>query len=270
MTRGLLEQADRTPVTLMVLVAYLTLAVLTGFFDADPQKLLDLGAAHAPRIANGEPWRLLTYSFLHGGLLHLAFNTLFLVQLGPVVEERLGSPRFALLYVVAALAGGVTGTLWHDVRTPLVGGSGAAFGIMGAALALNMRQGRHTLDFLDYHGPRQLVALIVVNLLLGALLPMVSNAAHVGGLLGGFVLVFCFVERGRAEADRLTRVLQAGWLALLVAWTLYSCIPVARWDYLFQQVQAAADGADEERRSRLIEALLRAAPPDVVRELQGR
>ena len=64
-------------------------------------------------------------------------------------------------------AGGANGNLWHDPISPLVGGSGALFGLMGCALALSMRRGRHLLDFMNYVGPRQLVSLLVVNLVIG-------------------------------------------------------------------------------------------------------
>ena len=118
----------------------------------------------------------------------------------------MGSLRYAILYVVAALGGGIAGMLWHSPLAPLVGGSGALFGMFGAAVAVVMREGRGQLDFLDHHGGRRLIGLIGINLVLGFLIPVVSNAGHIGGLVAGFVCTYLFLDRGRAGTDTITRV----------------------------------------------------------------
>ena len=240
---GFLRGADETPVSYVIALAYVTMAFLTDPMDPEPLDLIHYGAGVGFLIQDGEPWRLITHAFLHGGLIHLAFNTFFLIQIGPMVERRLGSVKFIVLYVITAVGGGVVGSLWHHPVTPLVGGSGALFGMMGAAVAINMRSGRHLLDFLDYHGPRQLLWLIAINLILGLLIPFVSNAAHIGGLISGFTLSFCFLERGRARIDGAGRAIQAGWIALFVSTLFYCSFPVLRWDYLLTQTARADDPA---------------------------
>jgi membrane associated rhomboid family serine protease len=252
-TGSLLDQANRTPLTFVVLLAYLAMAAVTDPFQPTTAKLVEFGASSGELVQHGEVWRLLTYAFLHGGLLHLAFNSYFLFMIGPALESALGSPRFAAVYLCSALGGGLGGCLWNDPQTPLVGGSGALFGIMGSALALNMRQGRHLLDFLNYGGPRQLVGLIAINLVIGMLLPMVSNAGHVGGLVVGFALTFCFLARGRDPADRIARAIQAGLIALLLSTTFYCVRPVTRWDFLIDQIQQADN---PERARQLARALI--------------
>ena len=248
-----MEQVNRTPLTFIILLAYLTLAVVTNPFDPTNKQLLEYGAAQGMLVQQGEVWRLLAYAFLHGGLLHLAFNSYFLFIVGPSLETALGSPRFAVVYFVSALGGGIGGCMWHSPLTPLVGGSGALFGMMGAALALNMRQGRHLLDFLNYGGPRQLLGLIGINLVIGFMLPQVSNAGHIGGLIAGFALTFCFLERGRGAIDGTARAIQAGWIVLLASLTFYCVRPVTRWDYLVQQIVATED---PERKRQLARALI--------------
>jgi hypothetical protein len=135
--------------------------------------------------------------------------------------------------------------------------------MMGGVLALNMRAGRHLLDFLEYSGSRSFLGLVLGNLVLGWVIPHVSNAAHLGGLLAGFVLTFCFLERGRALADRVTRAAQVGWLVLLASTTLYTCFPTARSDYLL----AAMEDAGVARKRELLQALLlvpeREIPPHI-------
>jgi membrane associated rhomboid family serine protease len=234
-----LEQVNRTPITFCLLVAYLSLGVVTGLAEPDTAKLMRFGAATAHAV-QFEPWRLLAYSFLHGGLLHLAMNSIFLFIIGPMLEQSLGSVRFCVLYVVAAIGGGIGGCLWHNPFAPLVGGSGALFGMAGAVVATHMRQGRHLLDFLNYRGPRLLVMLIVANLIFGMVSDIVSNAGHIGGLIAGFALTFCFLERGREPADRASRAVQAGWIALFASLVFYCINPVVRLDYLLLHYDQAS------------------------------
>ncbi|MBK8978291.1 MAG: rhomboid family intramembrane serine protease [Planctomycetes bacterium] len=271
--RTLLEQFDTTPVSYAVLLAWLTLAVLTDPLDPTLPQLVRFGAASGILVQDGEPWRLLTHAFLHGGLLHLAFNGYFLFWIGPQLEERLGSLRFALLYAVAAAGGGITALLSQDPLQVVVGGSGAIFGMLGGAVALMMRQGRTQLEFLDYHGPRRLLSLIVLNLVLGLMMPLISNAAHVGGLIAGFVLTFLFFDRGRSGADAISRAAQLGWIALFASLTLYCATPVLRWDYRLRMTREAT--APEARR-RYAEALgplhttyLRIEIGKIVKQLYG-
>lgn len=259
----LLERLGHAPVTGCVLIAILTLAALTDFVAPTPQQLLGHGAAMGFLVQDGEPWRLLTYAFLHGGLIHLAFNTIFLLQLGPQIEAVLGSPRFALVYLCSAAGGGLVAVLWQDPHTLLVGASGAIFGILGAALAWNVRSGRSPLDFWNYEGPRQLVGLIVVNLALGFLFPMVSNAGHIGGLIAGFVTTHTFLLPPRDGARRVDRWIRAGWLALAASLTFYACEPFLRWDHLLTKARDASTPAEQMRWLAAIQELPAGARPPV-------
>ncbi len=244
--RTVWEQLEETPCTWIVAIAYGSLAVLTDLVAPTTRSLVEHGAAVGLLLAD-EPWRLLSYAFLHGGLLHLGFNTYFLVLVGPQLERAIGSPRFALLYVVGSIGGAVVGTAFGSPVTPLVGGSGALFGMMGALVALMMRRGRTQLDFLSYHPARSLLTLIAANLLLGWMLPMVSNSAHIGGLVSGFVLVYVFLERGRQSVDTIGRLGQGAWVALLVAAVLWATAPVPRWDWQLRAWSRAPVGSDARR-----------------------
>ncbi len=237
------ERASQTPITFLIAIAYVTIALATPATE-DPFAMnsIEKAAAAIPLfIQEGEVWRLLSYSFLHGGMLHLALNTIFLVILAPMLEQRLGTARFIGLYIAGAIGGGIGGSLWHPVFTPLVGGSGALFAMMGAALALNMRLGRHLFDFMSHQAGRGLISLLVINLALGMFIPQVSNAGHIGGLIAGFALTFCFLERGRTPADTTARVVQAGWAALFASLIFYCCFPVLRFDYQARMYWQATD-----------------------------
>jgi rhomboid protease GluP len=243
---NLLARLRAAPVTATVLFAYLLVALLADPLDPSLSDLVRYGALVPALAAGGEPWRMLSHAFVHGGFLHLLFNTMVLVMFGPLLEERLGSARLFLLYWLGALGGAVVATPtsqspevaledgpWFQAT---VGGSGALFGLLGAALASVMRQGRHLLEFLDYYGPRQLLLMILLNFALGLMVPVISNAAHFGGLVTGFAFVFWFVEPGRRAPDRVQRLIQAGCVALFVFWTAYCIWPVARLDFVTHQL----------------------------------
>src|SRR5262249_19337008 len=147
----------KTPVTMATLALYVCLAIVTGRdhpFEPTREVFDRFGAAIGVRLAQGAAWRLVTHAYLHGGMLDVAFNGMALWSFGPQIERLLGSMRFFVLYLVGAVSGGIAGTLWQSPIVPLVGGSGALFGMLGAAVAMNTRHGKSPLDFLEYEGPR--------------------------------------------------------------------------------------------------------------------
>ena len=135
---------------------------------------------------NGEWWRLFTGAFLHSGIAHLFFNMWLLYLLGRTLEKLLGSSRFFFLYFGALLAGALGVLLLEDAFTVTVGASGAVFGLMGAALILNrMFDGGFNVSGLAF--------LLIINLLLTFSVPGISVGGHLGGLVGGLVISFCYL-----------------------------------------------------------------------------
>ena len=157
---------------------------------------------------NGEWWRLVTAAFLHGSFLHIAFNMYVLFALGPGLERILGHGRYVLLYLLAALGGGVASYAFSDVRTVSVGASGAIFGLMGALIVAGRR--------LRYD-VTQVLVLLGINVVIGFLSPGVDWRAHLGGLVTGAAVAAIMVF-----APRRHRVLvqAAGVVGVLVvlAW----------------------------------------------------
>ena len=141
-----------------------------------------VGAKITHEINQGAWWRLITHSFLHGGLLHLILNGYGLLLLGTLVERLFGTRRFIIIYGVSALAGGLASTLFN--AHPSVGSSGAIFGVFGAAIVFGLRHR----ELLPPHIARALswgmMPWLLVSLAFG-LLPMVDNSAHFGGLIAG-------------------------------------------------------------------------------------
>jgi len=142
-------------------------------------------------VAQGDWWRLITATFLHGSLIHLGMNMLVLWLIGPPVEEYFGHARYLLLYLVSGLAGSA-GALILSGGRPTVGASGAIFGLMGAALILEWRR------IFVFGG--QALGLVVVNLVLTIAIPGISIGGHVGGLIGGGLCALAFSSLRRSPA----------------------------------------------------------------------
>ncbi|MDP4675784.1 MAG: rhomboid family intramembrane serine protease [Actinomycetes bacterium] len=129
-------------------------------------------------------WRLVTSAFLHGSILHIAFNMYVLFVLGPPLERILGHARFLLLYLVAALGGSVTSYAFSDIRTVSVGASGAIFGLMGALIVAGRRLRTDI---------RQVAVLLGINVVIGFIAPGVDWRAHLGGLVVGAAMAAILV-----------------------------------------------------------------------------
>jgi len=139
---------------------------------------------HAVGITHGEWWRMVTSMFLHGGYLHLALNMYSLYYVGSILEIQIGRWQFLLLYLGSGMAGSAGALLWSPY-VPTVGASGAIFGILGALFILERRGSIAT--------GGQIAGLIVLNLVFTfALSSYISVGAHVGGLIGGVLLMWLF------------------------------------------------------------------------------
>ena len=135
-------------------------------------------------IAVGQYWRLFTATFLHAGLLHLAFNGYALYLFGNVVERELGRGRFLVIYLVTGICASVASYAFGDFGAPSVGASGAIFGIFGAFLAYSWR--RRDLAFYAAR-VRSAGLLILLNLFISVAIPGIDWRAHLGGLVTGIV-----------------------------------------------------------------------------------
>ena len=248
-----LRRLDEIPVTLVIAIAYATLFVVCRPFGEPEEfgeRLARFGWASGEQVAAGEPWRLLSHAFLHGNVLHLLLNLSALLSIGPGLECKLGSARFLLLYVVTALGGALATCLLYRPEVPVVGGSGALFGMLGCAIAMNMRAGRHLLAFLEFDGPRRLLTMVFAYLLLGLVLP-VSNTGHAGGLVTGFTFALLWLAPGPPSPKRTAW--RAATTALLTSVTFAVLQPVTRYDWLSRASERATTPEQRDRLERASE-----------------
>jgi membrane associated rhomboid family serine protease len=144
---------------------------------------------HVAGVAQGDWWRMITAAFLHYGPFHLAINMYSLYFAGTLLEQVIGRWRFALLYLASGIAGSA-GALVITPNSPTAGASGAIFGILGALFVLERR--RH----ISTGG--QIAGLIVLNLVFTFALSNISVGGHIGGLIGGVVLMFALLQFRRS------------------------------------------------------------------------
>jgi membrane associated rhomboid family serine protease len=130
-------------------------------------------------VGEGEWYRLVTGGFLHGSLLHLAFNMYVLWILGKQLEPALGRVGFAAVYFASMLAGSL-GVMVIEPDALTVGASGAVFGLFGYALVAQYVRGINPMQ-------SGLGMIVLINLAFTFLVPGISIGGHVGGLLGGAV-----------------------------------------------------------------------------------
>jgi membrane associated rhomboid family serine protease len=155
-------------------------------------------------VADGEWWRLGTGGFLHFGPIHLLFNMMALWVIGRDVETALGHGRFLAVYLVSLIGGSAAVMLLTAPGANVAGASGAVFGLMGA-LAVLLRRLRVPLG--------QVGGVIAVNLAITFLLPGISVAGHLGGLLTGAAATAALVY---APADRRVPVQTGALIGLAV------------------------------------------------------
>jgi len=173
------------------------------------------GANYGPDTLAGQWWRLLTYMFLHGSLLHIGFNMWCLWDLGALCESLYGRWTYAAVYVITGVAGGLASLAWNP-GVWSVGASGAIFGLAGALIA-SFYLGEFSLPSVAIKGTlRSLLFFAGFNLLFGSMLPGIDNSCHIGGLVSGLALGAVVAKLAPQSDAPLRRASVVGVVALAV------------------------------------------------------
>lgn len=161
--------------------------------------MLQHGASYTPWIIEEEEYyRLFTCMFLHFGLDHLFNNMLVLIFLGDTLEKLIGKVRYLLIYFLGGLSGNLL-SFWMEIRSGdyavSAGASGAIFAVVGALIYIVIRN-RGRMEGLTGRGLFLMAALSIFQ---GFTTVGVDNAAHVAGLLGGFVLAVVLYRKPKVQ-----------------------------------------------------------------------
>ncbi|MBX3608779.1 MAG: rhomboid family intramembrane serine protease [Hydrogenophaga sp.] len=176
-----------------------------GWIEAKTLTLLALGGNTTSAVQAGEWWRLLSATFLHGGLMHLLFNMVGLWIAGSLLERIFGSRQFLLIYVVSGVAGSVASLYFAAQTAVAVGASGAVFGVAGALLTAVAQHRKQLPRLFSGQILGTFSFYLVYSLVQGFTKPGIDNAAHLGGLLAGALLAWLLPERFDIDSHRQLR-----------------------------------------------------------------
>lgn len=204
----------KTPVITYILIVLNTLVFLFGFLFGMGNSLVNAFANYGPYIIDGEYYRLLTSAFVHVNILHFVMNMYVLYIVGSQAEGFFGKAKFLIIYILSALSGSLLSMLLNQ-NVASIGASGAIFGLFGALLYF----GYNYRVYLGNTFVRQILPVILINLLFGFMVVGIDNYAHIGGLIGGYVVSMAtgFIGKGRNK-DRVNGIIIT---ILLFAFLIY-------------------------------------------------
>lgn len=206
-SRGPVAVSSTRPTATYAIIAITVLTFVVTLIPGAGSTVQSLLAFYPPLLYPDvmgvfQPWRLLSVSLVHSGILHLGLNMLALFMVGRALEPMLGRSRFIALYLLCTLGGSVAVT-YLAFSQPVVGASGAVFGLFGAFMVIARRLGADV---------TQIAVILGINLVLGFIPSFnISWQAHVGGLVTGLAVGYIFTRTRNLRQ----RSIQTGLLALV-------------------------------------------------------
>ena len=195
--------------TYLIITICAVMFVLTSYVDGfslsniwngfDAALLRKMGANYAPLLKDShEIWRLFSYMFLHGSIIHILVNMYSLIALANQIETFFGKWKFLIIYILSGVAGGMLSAVIGKATS--VGASGAIFGLLGSMLYF----GFHYRAYFGQAVKLQILPVIAINLAIGFMMPNIDNWCHIGGLVGGFLVTMAVGVNGKSKmSDRV-------------------------------------------------------------------
>jgi rhomboid protease GluP len=218
------------PVTSLIIginAAVFIAMVFSGVSAAQPNDpdLIRWGANTGSFTLYVQPWRMLTSTYVHVGLVHLLLNMWCLWNLGALAEQIFDRWTYFLAYTFCGLAGSLASVSLHPTRLG-AGASGAIFGLAGALISAlylgHLPVPRRVLKPIL----KSLVSFAAYNLVFGAIVPVIDNTAHIGGLVCGLALGAILAPRLASPADE--RNAWRRWVFILAAGIFMALFTLAR------------------------------------------
>ncbi len=202
-----------TPILIGICIIVFILMYILGNGSEDINTLLMFGANYKPLILEGQIWRFATSIFLHIGILHLLVNMYALYIIGKQLEGFLGRTKYLLVFLGSGILGSLLSAVVHNSIS--AGASGAIFGLLGSLLYF----GYHYRLYLGSVLKSQVIPIIIINLIIGFTLKGIDNFAHIGGLIGGYLITCALGIPGKSK--KIERINGLVVLILLVAFLSY-------------------------------------------------
>lgn len=195
---------------------------ITAWYGLEAATFIAFGAKTNALLREGDWFRLVTPIFIHGGLLHLGFNSYALYLNGPLVEKLYGSARFLLIYLLSGIGGVLGSYIWQEVTNhpdvPSVGASGAIFGLFGLLAVFGYKYKQEIPENLSKALRSSVLPVIAINLIIGFSVPFIDNGAHIGGLIVGALLTLAipYLPLGDRRASTSGLIILAVCFAVIV------------------------------------------------------
>lgn len=173
-----------TYILIFINIVMFVLMYMLGNGSENTNTLIDFGANYILLTKAGEYYRLITSGFLHIGVIHLLLNMYSLYIVGTQVEYFYGKVKYIIIYLFSLIMGSLFTVALSSVNTVSAGASGAIFGLLGSILYFGVKYRGYIGNSLV----NQIVPVVVLNLIIGFTTPGIGNAAHIGGLVGGYLI----------------------------------------------------------------------------------
>lgn len=179
-------------ITYTIMVICTILYILTSLYSSSfiEQKLsvlYDFGGLVNFDMLNRNPfelYRLVSSVFLHGSILHFLCNMISLYVIGSQLESFFGKVKYTIIFILSGVIGNLLTLIFLQNGVITIGASGAIFGLLGALLYF----GYHYRVYLSGVMRTQIIPIIILNLFIGVVSQGINNFAHIGGLIGGFLV----------------------------------------------------------------------------------
>src|SRR4051794_27786671 len=237
------EVARAFPVTSIIVginIAVYVLCVVASYLFGQPsvvgfssEVLARLGANFGPYTLDGQPWRLFSCMWMHGGIIHIGANMYCFWSFGRIAERIFGPRRYLAIYLITGLASSLASVAWHPFIVS-IGASGAIFGVAGALFVPFYRKKLNLPAPVMRSMLQSIGTFIVINLLIGASLPFIDNSAHLGGLVAGFILGQVFVQIASSGEGSVAKVAVISIVLLSLG---YAVIKHERWPVIEQKLR---------------------------------
>lgn len=215
-----------TPLLIYINVALFILMSICGVSLLEPTgiSLMKWGADFGPLTLTGDWWRTVTCNFIHIGLIHLIMNMYALLYIGIFLENLIGCRKLITAYLLTGLFSALLSLIVHP-ETISAGASGAIFGLYGIFLSylmFNHKIEKHQRKPLLY----SIGFFVLYNLLHGASEEGIDNAAHIGGLVSGFVLGIIYIVADKYKSNRISH--NIAYISEIVFLTVFAFMFIAR------------------------------------------
>ena len=193
----------KKPIITYILIAINIFVFLFALLFNASEYLVETFSNYGPYIRQGQLYRLLTSAFVHVNLFHILFNMYALYIVGSQAESFFGKTKYLVIYIISAITGSLLSILLN-MDTASIGASGAIFGLLGSLLYFG-------LNYRVYLGNtliKEILPVIVLNLILGFTISGVDNFAHIGGLVGGFLITMALgITAKNKQNDRINGII---------------------------------------------------------------